>query len=72
MLRRYRQEVRAVLPLDAPGIDQPQVDLVDQRRCLQRVVCPLGPHVAVGQPAQFGMNQGDEFLQGGTFPAAPR
>ena len=34
--RGHREEVRAVLPLDAPDINQPEVDLVDERRGARR------------------------------------
>lgn len=47
--------MRAILPLNLSCINQAQVALVDQARCLQRMVAALTSHVATRQLAQFGV-----------------
>ena len=49
----HREEVGAILPLDAADIDQPEVDLVDERGGLEHVVGTLAGHVPLGDPAQL-------------------
>jgi hypothetical protein len=70
-LRGYRQKVRAVLPPDTAGVDQPQIGFVDQSRGFKGVVQGLAAHITVGQTTQLRVNQGDQPVEGGSFPAAP-
>jgi hypothetical protein len=61
--------------LNVARVDQSQVGLVDQRRGLQRDATLLAPaflsHVALRQPAQFFMYQGDQLIEGRTVAIAP-
>src|ERR1700693_1113165 len=58
------KEVRAVLPVDLPGVYQSQVGFVDERSRLQRVTRTLSKHVPPSQAAQLLMDQRKEFFQG--------
>jgi hypothetical protein len=71
-LRGHGQEMHAVPPMDAAGVDQAQVSFVDERGRFERMSLRLAPHVTMGQTAQFGINEWDEFVERGSFPAAPR
>jgi hypothetical protein len=44
---------RTIPPRQAVNPGQPQIQLVDQRRRLQRVALALVAHVVVGEPAQL-------------------
>ena len=55
-LRRDSEEVRAIPPFDSIDIDQAQVRLVHQRRCLQRVIGPLLAHIAPCETVQLLIN----------------
>jgi hypothetical protein len=67
----HGEEVRAALPVGVRLVDQLQVDLVDERRRLQGVAGTLATHVAPGQPAQLGLDEGDELVERGPVPVAP-
>jgi hypothetical protein len=49
---------------------QPQVDLVNQRSRLQRVVAPLAAQVPLRQPPQFLLHQRYHLIQ--SLPRASR
>src|SRR5262249_9465371 len=55
--RRYGEEMRAVLPLHIPAINQMQVRFVDQRRGLQRVASAFALHITLGQMMQLAIDQ---------------
>jgi len=44
------QEMRTVVPVGPPGVDQPQVGFIDERRGLECVARRLGRHVVLGDP----------------------
>ena len=71
-LRRCRDEMGAVPPVHAFGIDQPQVGFVDQGRGLQAVAGAFAPHVVVRQDdgalVDDRRQQGERTL----IPVAPR
>ena len=52
-LRRHAKEVRPVLPIGLSLIDEPQVDLVHERRRLECVVGPLHPELPVGHATEL-------------------
>ena len=54
----HREEVRAILPLDAADIDQPKVDLVDERSGLEHVIGTLTSHVPLGYALQSPWTSG--------------
>jgi hypothetical protein len=62
-LCRYGEKVGPVLPLDATGIHEPQVRLVDELAGLQRVVGTLSAKLTMGQPTELAVNEGDQFLE---------
>jgi hypothetical protein len=63
--------VGAVLPADLIDLDQAQVDLVHERRRLQRVPGPLPAHVTQRDPAQLLVDQRDQPLEGIGLASAP-
>jgi hypothetical protein len=67
--------VRAALPPHVARINQPQVYLVDRRRVLQRDDASFAPtslsHLALRQPAQFFVRQGDQLIEGRSVAIAP-
>jgi hypothetical protein len=65
------KEVRAVLPLDPLLVNEPQVSLVYQRRCLKSVAGPLSGHVPSSQAAQFRMYDGHQLVERGLVAFAP-
>src|SRR5580658_6307028 len=54
--------MRATVPIDVLA-HQPQIGFVDQCRCLQRMIRTLPPHVPLGQPMQFRIDQGQQTLR---------
>ena len=69
--RADREEVGAILPTHVLELHQPQVDLVDERRGLQRVTFIFPGHLAARQAVQFVVDQGRQVLQGGLVPVSP-
>ena len=63
--------MRAILPLDAPDVDESQVRLVGERRGLESVARTLAAHVTAGQPAQFGIDERREPIERAFIPLAP-
>jgi hypothetical protein len=55
-LCRHAKKVGAVLPLRIFPIDQPNVGLIYEGRCLQRMIVALAAHIAAGDSVQFGVN----------------
>jgi hypothetical protein len=62
-LRRNGQEMRTILPMDPVHIEQADICLVDERRRLKRMVRPFTLHVALGEDAQFLVNERDELVE---------
>jgi hypothetical protein len=62
-LSRHTQKVCSILPLHMPDIDQLQVDLIDERRGLKRMLGPLSCHVTAGHGVQLPVNHGQELLE---------
>jgi len=69
--RGQRQEMCAILPADAAKVDEPNESLVDESRCLQRVIVTLAAHLDAGETAEFLMNDRDQFVERGTIAAPP-
>jgi hypothetical protein len=61
--RRKTDELRTVVPVDLPLIDQPHVRLVHERRRLQRVALPLPAQVAGGQSSQLGVDDWQDAVR---------
>ena len=59
------------LPVRVRGIHQPQVRLVHQRGCLQRVARPFVGHVAPRQTMQLIVYQRHKLLDRALVPLAP-
>ena len=70
-LRRDPVEVRAAPPVDVPLFDEAQVGLVHERRRLQRVPGALEAKPAGGDPAQFGVDQRQQAIEGVPIALTP-
>ena len=64
-------ELRPVLPVDVPLIDQPKVGLVDERGGLERVVAPLAEEIPSGQPAQLVVHEREHLVPRALVTIAP-
>ncbi len=60
-----------VLPVNALDVDQPEVRLVDERRCLQAVPGAFARHAASGNAPQFLVHQRDQLIEGGLIAFSP-
>ena len=49
--------MRPVLPFDLLPIDEPDKNLVDQARCLKRVIGPFPTHISHGKSVQLAVHQ---------------
>jgi hypothetical protein len=65
------EEVGAILPLGLLLIHQAKPRFVDQGRALQGVVAALTAKMAVSQPAQLGVDQRRELVDGGLITRGP-
>jgi hypothetical protein len=70
-LRRYREEMASVLPVDIVASRKAEIGLVHNRRALQRVIGTLTSQVVPRQAAQFVIDQRDKRLSGGNVAATP-
>ena len=70
-LRGDGKEVGAVVQRDAALIDQPQVNLVDEHRGLERVARTLTHHVAPRETAQLVVHERHELVECGLVTRAP-
>src|SRR4051794_15342300 len=61
----------AVLPLDPPNVNEPQVDLVDECGGLERVVRALARHVPSGNAPQLLVHDRQQFLERLTAAVSP-
>jgi hypothetical protein len=64
-------KVRAILPADAAGVDQPDVSLVHQGGGLKGVASLLPTHAAFGQTVEFVVHQRRQLAQRGLIAIAP-
>ena len=69
-LCRHGKEVRSVLPLHVPVVNEANIRLIDESRCLKRVAHVFATHVVFGQAAQLLVHQRCQSIQG-CFVAAP-
>ena len=71
-LRGGRHEMSPVLPLHAFVVDQPHVDLVDQRGGLQAVARPLALQVVVRQTVELVVHDGGQPSECALVAVGPR
>ena len=69
--RREADELRPVLPVHLPLIDQPKVRLVDERCGLEGVVAPLAEQIRGGQPAQLIVHERQHLVARPLVALAP-
>lgn len=70
--RGHAEEMGAVLPRRVLPIDQPKVDLVDERGGLERVAHALASEITAGEARQFCGDQRRELLESVLVAVAPR
>ena len=63
--------MRAVLPLDLADINEPEVDLIDERGRLEHVTRTLTRHVTPGEPAELLVHERQQLFDGVAVPASP-
>ena len=67
----HGKEVGAILPLNAPDINQLEVDLVDERGGLKYVVRALRGHVPPGDALELAVHKREQFLDSPVVPRSP-
>ena len=63
--------MRAVLPPHLADVDQAQVGLVDERRCLKSVAGAFPGHVVAGEAMEFAVNERHQTIECTLIAAAP-
>jgi hypothetical protein len=71
-MRGDADEVRAILPGHASGVDQPNERFVDQRRRLQSVTSTLAIHVRASESSQLCLDKRQQALECALVAFAPR
>ena len=70
-LRRDTKEVRSILPIDLPLIDEPQVHLMNERRRLQGVVGPLATKLAGRNATELRIDERQQLIECTAVAATP-
>jgi hypothetical protein len=70
-LRRHTKEVRPILPIDLPLIDEPQVHLMNERRRLQGVAGPLAAKLARRYATEFRVDEWQQLIERTAVAATP-
>src|SRR6478609_3887356 len=65
------QEMRPVLPPDVFGIDQPQVDFIDERSRLKAVPGTLSCHAPSRDLVELALYERNQLVEGGRVPLTP-
>src|SRR6185503_20835344 len=65
------KEVRAILPVDLPLIDEPDVHLVHKGRRLQGMVSPLAPKLAGRNASELRIDERQQLVQRSPVAATP-
>jgi hypothetical protein len=67
----HAKEVRAIVPVNATLIDQPEEGLVNKSRRLERVTGSLAPKLTRGDPAQFIVDNRQQLIEGVRVASTP-
>ena len=70
-LCRDAEEVRPILPVHLALVDEPDVDLVNERRRLKGVVSPLAAKLARGRAAKLCVNEREQLIERSPIAATP-
>ena len=70
-LRRHREKVRPILPINILRARQPNIRFVDQRRRLQRVTVTLALHVAMRDAPNFVVDERRQPVERGFVTLRP-
>jgi hypothetical protein len=70
--RRHRDEMHAILPLDLGDLNQPEIRLVDQGGCLQRMVATFVTHVPARDAVQLLVDERQQAVECVLFTSTPR
>jgi hypothetical protein len=66
-----RKKMCAVVPRDIFGIDEPQISLVDQRRCLEAMASTLPCHAPSRDLAKLPLHERNQAAEGGLVALPP-
>jgi len=64
-------KVSPILPSDTLELDQPQIDLMNERGRLQGMTFIFAGHAAARQTVEFLVDQRGEVFQRGVIPRSP-
>ena len=67
----YREEMRAVMPLNGLPVNQPDICLVDERRRLETVPDALSRHTASRDPVELLIDERNQPLEGVLVAVSP-
>ena len=67
----YRQEVRAIVPRNIFGIDEPQIRFVDQRRRLEAVARTLAGQTPSRDLVKLPLDERNQSAEGGLVALTP-
>ena len=70
-LCRDAEEVRSILPVDMALVDEPEVDLVNERRRLQGVVRPLASKLPRGRAPKLCIHERQQLIERSPIAATP-
>lgn len=70
-LRAHGKEMRTVLPIDFPQVEELHVDLVNESGVLQDVIGFFPGHVALRETVQLFVNEGGQMVERLAVSAAP-
>jgi hypothetical protein len=70
-VRGDTKEMRSILPVDLPLIDEPDEDLVHQGRRLQGVVSPFAPKLAGRDAPELRIDEWQQLVERSPVAATP-
>jgi hypothetical protein len=70
-LSRDAKKVRPIPPVDVPLVNEPQKYLVNERSRLERVARSLTPEMPRRHPAQLGVDERQQLIEGTLVAATP-
>jgi hypothetical protein len=70
-VRGDTKEMRPILPVDLPLIDEPDEDFVHKGRRLECVASPLLPKLARGNAAELRIDEWQQLIERGPVAATP-
>ena len=66
-----REEMRAVVPRNILGVDEPQIRFIDQRRCLEAMLSTLSSHAPPRDLVKLALDERNQPAEGGFVALTP-